>query len=293
MMIAAGSASRTAAAFGIAAAATDALIAEVDITPKPGLVDRVSSGAHRDMDHALFCASAAAIAPFFEMFAEAGTEHGSSSPSALFPRLQAIGREAEAAMFSATGGVNTHKGLIFSLGIASAAAGISVSAGMPTSPESVCQIAAEVSAGVVRRHYAHSLSPDEETYGERIYRLYGISGVRGEAEGGFPHVLRCALPVLRKCSSREQRVRDEVGVAALLELMSVVPDTNVLGRNGPAALALVQRESRIALELGGMFTREGRNFLREMDLRLVARNISPGGSADLLAVALFLHNIAR
>jgi triphosphoribosyl-dephospho-CoA synthase len=303
----------------IASLARSALTAEVMIAPKPGLVDRLGSGAHKDMDLDLFRVSIDAISPWFEDFARAGMDHEGKPLSELFPSLQMIGRAAESAMFAATGGVNTQKGLVFSLGLLCGAAGYlcrrrgyaafdrdrQARDALPSLlPADVCATAAEISAGIVRRCFARPSTPERETYGERIYRLYGLTGARGEAEAGFPHVTSAALPLLRGLllahgapdefpGSLNSHESDAIGVAVLLRLMSVVADTNVLGRLGPAALATVQRESGAALRAGGMFTTAGRRRVLDMANRFATLRISPGGSADLLAVTLFLHNLSN
>jgi triphosphoribosyl-dephospho-CoA synthase len=103
----------------IANTAGAALLAELDTWPKPGLVSHVDQGSHTDMDAGTFQASTAAIVPFFAQLTEAG------AGGADLPALRDIGLAAERAMLSATGGVNTHRGAIFGLGLLCAAAGAS------------------------------------------------------------------------------------------------------------------------------------------------------------------------
>ena len=131
----------------IASLALEALLAEAAATPKPGLVDRVNCGAHADMDFFTFQVSAAAIAPFLSVFVRTGTEH-TGDASALLARLRPVGMEAERAMFVRTGGVNTHKGAIFSFGVLLGAAGLALRRGKKCTAECVLDLVKEICAGV-------------------------------------------------------------------------------------------------------------------------------------------------
>ena len=283
--------------------ARTAVLFEAAAAPKPGLVTPFSNGAHTDMDYFTFLASAAALAPFWERFARLGVsfaarthaEEGSAeSPSpdcpVLLPLLREEGVRAERAMFAATGGVNTHKGLIFSLGVLCAACGMLVSERKHPSPETCAGRAAEIVRGIVERDFADAgkKKPSERTAGERLYLAEGVTGIRGEAERGFPAVVKTALPCLKKLLSGAAALNDALAETLLL-LMTTAEDTNILARGGREGERSVREAARNALVLGGMRAEEGRRAVREMDAVLVARRLSPGGAADLLAVTVFLH----
>jgi triphosphoribosyl-dephospho-CoA synthase len=291
--------------------AHEMLVEEVSVTPKPGLVDRNNPGAHRDMNYGTFVAGARALGPYFTAFARQGAALRGLPPAEIFAEVRPIGVEAEAAMFAATGGVNTHKGLIFSLGILSAAAGALVG-NLPSavsggaiggiSAADLCSFAARMTEGIVRRDLESSVSNASSvskkaarppTKGERLFREYGIPGIRGEAESGFCTVRTLGLPWLRKLMQAHPDRRNDVLLAVLLRLMTGVTDTNVLGRHDFSALEYVQTSAARALFLGGPFTDSGLRFIEKMDREYIERNISPGGSADLLAVTIFLDRLER
>lgn len=275
----------TALAADIAHAAYTALIKEVELTPKPGLVDRFNTGAHRDMDLSTFHASAEAIAPWFSVFFRLGLAE-SALPSAHFlPHLRADGLACESAMFRATGGVNTHKGSIFSLGLLCAAAGRLVGIGVMPDAESMCREVAVLCAGLV----GEELAPQREarTAGELLFQRYRLTGARGEAASGFATVRQHGLVAFQAalaCGGSEE----EALHAALLRLLAYNSDTNLVARGGMAGLDYVQSHARHLLALGAVYPARRMAQMAEFDVALIERNLSPGGSADLLAVTWFL-----
>lgn len=268
--------------------ALTATLLEASAAPKPGLVDPLSRGAHRDMDYSTFLSSAAAIGPWFAEFAKLGRLH-KGEPADLLPALREMGKAAEHDMFEATGGVNTHKGLIFSMGLLCAAAGRLAAAGSTYAPTSCAAGASDIVKGISARDFGGlEATRSERTTGERLYLAYGVRGIRGEAEDGFPSVLVHALPKLRAGLLAGLSMNDAM-IEALLVLFTFVEDTNVLGRAGRDGLAFLRAEAARALGLGGMATHGGRAAARAMDASLTKRNISPGGCADLLALTVFLE----
>ena len=267
-----------------------AVLMEASAHPKPGLVSPLSRGAHSDMDYSTFLSSAAAIGPWFREFARLGRQGGAMADGIL-PDLRRAGISAEGTMFAATGGVNTHKGLIFSLGLLCAASGRLSTAGDVPDAESCASAAASMVRGVSARDFgglgAVGIHEKGRTTGERLYLQYGLRGIRGEAEDGFPSVLGTSLPRLRAGLSAGLSANDAM-IGALLALFTVVEDTNVLGRSGPEGLAFLRSGASRALARGGMASEEGRKEVEALDLALKERNISPGGCADLLAVTVFL-----
>ena len=250
-----------------------ALMTEVCITPKPGLVDRANNGAHKDMNIFTFIDSATALFPYFCDVAEYSQKYEGELED-LLPELAPIGIKAEEAMFRATGGVNTHKGAIFSLGILCAAA---VSKKRPLS---------EACALIAKSRTRGRTNDPVTTNGERIYTQYGISGILGEAAAGFPNVFDVALPVLRKQVEAGSSL-EEAGVAALLHLIASVDDTNIIARRGIDGLRQIQKEVGDKIS---SFTNPNQYiaYAEELDERFIGQNISPGGCADLLAAGLFV-----
>lgn len=258
----------------IGSLALRALLYEVSISPKPGLVDRFDRGAHSDMDFYTFLDSAAALQGCFFDCARLGAESEAPEGS-LLEALRPLGIAAEERMMKATGGVNTHRGLIFSLGILCAAAGRLGGAGKACE---VCALAARIAAPALDD------GPGEKpSHGELVRRRHGDLGVRGEAAAGFPAALHVALPALRAGAARGLD-RDQAGLRALLHLMAQVRDTNVLHRGGEAGLRFM-REGAAAL----LAQDAPRQALLDFGRQMTSRGLSPGGCADLLCVALFLQ----
>ena len=235
--------------------AENALLAEVHFTPKPGLVDEANNGAHRDMDVPLFERSAHALRPCFEEFVRLGIQ--GASPAAL----QQAGVRAEQAMFAATGGVNTHKGAIYSGALLLHAAGRLLSG---EEEGNLCEFAAQTAAAI---------PAPTGTHGAAVRAQCG--GIRTEAVSGYP----TAQAVLRQ-------LRQSGPLDALLLSMSRLDDSTLWHRGGSEGAQLVR--SRAADILAAPASeREART--RRLDAELIERNLSPGGSADLLAMAFFLE----
>jgi triphosphoribosyl-dephospho-CoA synthase len=259
----------------LASLAREALIAEAELTPKPGLVDRRGSGAHHDLSLALMMRSANAIEPYFG--AMASCSQGQIIDCNLRSQLAAIGRNAERAMYQATQGSNSHKGAIWILGL--------LVAGAIRAPgENAREIVA--AAGAIAR-LPDRAQPKLLTHGDIVRNRYGAGGARMEASTNFPHVIKCGLPMLR--AQRARKYPEEIcRLEALLSLMAELDDTCVLYRGGVEALSLVKAGAQAVLDAGGHSNADGRQRLRALDRELLARHVSPGGSADLLAATIFL-----
>ncbi len=274
--------------------ALEAMLMEAACTPAPGLVDRFNSGAHRDMDFFTFIQSSSAVSSAMYRCALAGWRHEGELPE-LLPLLRRIGIDAEESMLNATRGVNTQKGLIFLLGIiAAATAAVLHRQSKFTGPETILQAAAEICRGIVDRELGglqHRKTGRKLTAGERFYLEHGITGIRGEIETGLSIVTKMGLPRLRQALDSGLPLNDAL-VHALVGLMTEAQDTTILNRHDLATLAEVQATACSIMEDGGMMTRIGRARIHELDeLYSKHKNISPGGSADLLAVTYFLHKI--
>ena len=269
--------------------ALEAMLVEVSVTPKPGLVDRNNSGAHSDMGFFTFLKSAAGLRSCFEEFSEAGHAGGTKnfSPDKIFPYIRKIGIEAEKIMFDSTNGINTHKGEIFSLGVLSASAGYLAGMKQNINPEDVMKTAGMMCKGLCERDFAEAKtkSPEQLTKGERIYIEHGITGIRGEAESGYPVVRDYALPALRKYIADGLCLNDSL-VMTLIHIMAHNDDTNIIARHDLSVCEEVKERSRdIIMNHGGI------DEIRRLDDEFIKRNISPSGSADLLAVTYFLFTL--
>ncbi|WP_075182176.1 triphosphoribosyl-dephospho-CoA synthase [Pantoea sp. 1.19] len=256
--------------------AREALIAEVWLTPKPGLVDGRGSGAHADMTLALMVRSARALEPTFYALALAGWQR--HADVALRSEVGRLGRAGEQTMLAATGGVNTHRGAIWALGLLVTALAMQ---GEQAEPERTVFLAAALA------RLTDPAAPRGFSHGLRASRRFRLPGAREEAQRGFPHVMQHALPQMRRthlAGGDAQAVR----LDGLLAIMSHLSDTCVLSRGGLPALAAMQSGAQRVLALGGYGTPAGRLALASLDRQLLKRGVSPGGAADLLAAALLL-----
>lgn len=269
--------------------AVAALVEEAMLTPKPALVDRRGSGAHRDLDLERMLRSARALRPTFTALAQAARHMPVSQ--ALRERLAAIGRAGESAMMAATGGSNAHRGAIWILGLLVAGAALeqaSDSGDAATLAARICDLAARIARHADR----HAPPASAESNGVRVARRYRVGGAREQACNGFPHALQVGLPTLRAARARgadETHAR----LDALLAIMASLDDTCLLHRGGRRALTVAQHGAQAVLGAGGSATDEGYAALLALDARLVELNASPGGSADLLAATLFLDTLSR
>ncbi|MBZ8132409.1 triphosphoribosyl-dephospho-CoA synthase MdcB [Afifella sp. IM 167] len=264
---------------------------EVAAHPKPGLVTPRSNGSHRDMDIRTFMVSSAAIAPCFYECADAGLRHDGPL-AALLPAVRAIGCRYEGLLLSATGGVNTQRGFLFSAGILSAAAGHLGRDGDGFDTGSLFATAALMSEGLCARELTGAAGREPHTAGEWLFRRYRVLGIRGEVEAGFPTVAVAGLPAFEAALEKGAPLHTAL-IHTLIALMAVAEDTTVLWRGGPKALDFVRNRAREVLRLGGALTAEGMAAIRRLDADCIARNLSPGGSADLLAVTYGVDALQR
>ena len=262
--------------------AVRSLLYEACTTPKPGLVDRLNSGSHRDMDIFTFQASAAALWPFFARCVRLGRQTGGLAPEQTLSRLRPVGKAAELDMLRATGGVNTHRGAIFSLGLVCGALGR-----LPREawrePDRLLEQCAAMARGLTGELGTGT------TAGQRLYRQSGITGIRGQAEAGFPAVKNGGLPKLTAGVALGMTL-EEAGRAALLAILSQTQDTNLIARSD-VKTAQALREAVAAL-----LAREpwpDAACLLELDRQFREKNLSPGGSADLLALSYLLYFLSQ
>lgn len=273
----------------IASLAVEGMLYEVSATPKPGLVDRSNSGAHKDMDYFTFLSSAAALHDAFDVFVRTGWQYRNSSLGNLLEALREAGKKAEFQMFSFTHGVNTHKGMIFTLGILCGCAGWLLGK-KPLTFEHLSACSAEMCKGICENDYAGLEKKEHLTKGERMYLEYGCTGVRGEVENGYPTIRNYSLPYYTELKETGVSNNDAL-VQTLLYLIAETCDTNILSRHDKAMLEHCQVYAKKVLNLGGIFTDKGKQELLKMDEDFIENYASPGGCADLLAVTHFVYSL--
>ena len=268
---------------------TQALLDEVYATPKPGLVDRRNDGSHSDMTVATFEKSAAALAPYWRQCVTIGIATRNDPPQTTFALLRGAGLDAEKTMLSATGGVNTHKGAVFTLGAVCGAIGRLWQAAAPCREEkAILKECAAMTADAVAADLAAVTAENAKTAGERLYVQYGVRGIRGQVAEGLPAVADTALPMLRRCLT-EGFSRNDSGVYALLALVAHGSDTNMMARGGAAAAREAAAQARDLLSAG----LPAMEAVEALDDAFIAKRLSPGGCADLLAAAYFLESWGR
>lgn len=255
-----------------------ALYTEIALYPKPGLVSPVDSGAHDDMDFRLFMRSLFALRGYFVRIADEG------AAEADFPVLRRLGIAAEHRMLAATGGINTHRGAIFSLGLLTAAAGWLGRRGQTTRSGAIGRAVLQAWG---RDILAASCS--RGSHGERAVCRYGVRGARQEAADGFPLLFTVALPALRAALSKGDA--DAALIETLFVLIARLDDTNLLHRGGLDGLAFARREAGAFLDAGSVGRSDWRDRAIGIHRAFVARRLSPGGAADMLAATWFVHRL--
>lgn len=262
----------------LADAAVDALVEELELYPKPGLVSRHDSGSHTDMDHAIMRKSAASLHEFFTEI--------ENNPGDFEDCLKPIGMRAERQMLHVTGGINTHRGAIFLLGLLIAAAS-------RTSERNPAAIRESLFA-----HYGQALRGHDKameranTHGARARKVHGSSGARGEASRGFPIIFEVALPNFRRlCADGD--CRQAASLETLMLLISRVDDSNLVHRGGASGASQARKAALRFLGDGGVRNPAWFQNLQFLHSGFVSDRLSPGGCADLLAAVFFLDRVAR
>lgn len=268
-----------------AAKACRALLYEVCTSPKPGLVDRFNTGSHKDMDIFTFITSTCTLSEYFEICTCIGMDTSNLSPKETFAKLRAAGRKAEADMFAATNHVNTHKGAIFSIGILCGAIGRLLFSDTANNPESILKECAAMTKDLVSNDFATLKEREAVTVGEKLYISHGITGIRGQIEEGIPVVLNHGLPVLKEGLLKGLSIND-AGCCALLSIMVNSIDTNIIARSNIEIWKKTISELKKVIEVNPY---PSISFIEQLDREFIASNLSPGGSADLLAITYFLY----
>ncbi|MDR2005929.1 MAG: triphosphoribosyl-dephospho-CoA synthase [Acidaminococcales bacterium] len=266
---------------------TQAIFLEVSVHPKPGLVTRFGNGAHRDMSILTFAMSSAVLSKSFYDLLAMGAAHEGALPQ-LFAKARRYGELSERELLESTKNVNTQRGILFSGGILSLAAGVMLKDNITASVENICQSVRALTAGLVERELCCLAAKRRLTVGELLFKKHKITGIRGEVEKGFPSVAATGLPALREAFGRGADLNDALA-HTLLALMTVVEDSNVVWRSGYGKLPYVQAAASSILEAGSVFTGCGRSLLDRTAAKFAKDRISPGGSADLLAITVALY----
>lgn len=261
--------------------AVGGLYAELALYPKPGLVSLVDNGSHTDMNALTFMRSMFALRHYFIRICEAGTRN------APFNTLKRLGIDAERRMMKATGGINTHRGAIFSIGMLCAAIGRAHAQGIAMTPDSL-RATLLIHWGEALGDHSYAVSADSN--GQRAAALHGASGAREEGALGFPSIFELGLPALRRTLAAGRSMR-HARVDALFALMAHISDTNVFHRGGAQGACMVRHHASAFLERGGTAAPDWESQALACHRLFVEHKLSPGGAADLLAACCLIHAV--
>ncbi|MGP4119941.1 triphosphoribosyl-dephospho-CoA synthase MdcB [Psychrobacter aquimaris] len=264
----------------IDALACEALYDELSLENKPGLVCPSSNGSHTDMNHQTFIDSITSLQGYFATLSQFGYDH---SP---FDDIKNQGIYQEAKMRQATHNINTHKGAIFNLGFVCAAIGRCIQTGIALTAHNIC-------AQLVERWQVDlntRLTRDPNSHGQKIFKQYGITGAIEMVANGFEIIQAQVLPCLYETMYRTQDF-EKSSMQTLMLLISVLSDTNIVWRGGIEDLKMAQHLATQFLQAGGVYQRDWRQQVNHINQYFVQHNLSPGGSADLLAVTIFLYKV--
>lgn len=261
--------------------AIQALIYEVSCYPSPGLVSPISTGAHKDMNFFTFIDSTSVLSKYFMLFVQEG--FSDDGYKEIFERIRVIGIEAEKNMFIKTNGVNTHKGMLFLIGVICAAIGKIIKQKKDFSQ--IKHVVKEMAKGIVDKELGNLKNKNELSHGEKLYIKYNTEGIRGEVERGLPTVFDFSLHVYKQ--NKDLNINDRL-VHTLIGIMQICDDSTIIHRHSIEVLNEVKERAREIISIGGMKNEKGRKIISDLCEEFTQRNISPGGSADLLGVTVFL-----
>ncbi len=270
----------------IARCAVRALHAEVTLEPKPGLVSLRDNGSHTDMTAATFVKSLFALRHYFGHMARAG------ALAHPFEFLQALGLGAEERMLSATGGVNTHRGAVFALGLLCAAAGRLAAQGEAFSAQGLRDSLMAHWGQALRWRAKSAAQAPPLSNGQRAARRFGMRSAGDEAALGFPTLLEVTLPALQAALHAGHAPR-AARVQAFFATMAVLDDTNTAHRGGWAGVQFVKASAQAFLDAGGVGQVDWVLQARAIHADFVERRLSPGGAADLLAAACWIQQLQQ
>ena len=268
--------------FLIANLATRAILYEVSCFPSPGLVSPISNGAHDDMDYFTFLDSTTSLVKFFILFSEAG--FSDRRPHDIFKIIRRIGIEAEQDMFEITNGVNTHKGMIFLMGIACTATAKAIYDKLDF--VELPNLIKEMTAGIIQQDLKQLTQQNVASNGEKLFINLGLTGIRGEVESGMPTVFDLGLPFYKQHKGLSKNTRL---LQTLFKIMTECEDTTIVHRHSIERLQDVKQQAKKILEFDGVKSSTGMTMINELGEQFIKENISPGGAADLLAVTVFFN----
>ena len=263
-----------------------AILFEVCTHPKPGLVTRFSKGAHCDMNVFTFMSSSVVLIRAFKEFANYGYEYDDSL-SKLLPQLRELGIEYEKQILTATGNINTQRGILFAGGVLAAATGNYLREHQQVNSNEVFSRIRLICKGLVEREL-ETCEKTKFTAGELLYKKYGITGIRGEVQEGFKSVKNKGLPALKEALANGANINNSL-VHTLLSLLTETEDSNILWRTDKQILDKVQKQATKALELGSIFSQSGQDYIEFLERDFIKQRISPGGTADLLSITLAMY----
>ena len=266
----------------IGRAATLALHDELSLAPKPGLVTLVDNGSHDDMDAHSFMRSLFALRRYFGDITRAGML------DAPFHVLKQLGIDAEARMLRATGGINTHRGAIFCLGMLCAAIGRCQARGEALTQARIGELLRACWGQALGVHSV--INGEPVSHGARAVLRYAASGAREEGALGFPSVFDVGLPALRRALAAGRGLR-EARIDALFALMAHISDTNVYHRGGVEGALTVRRQARAFIARGATAAPDWEARALASHRTFVAARLSPGGAADLLGAVCLVHAV--
>ncbi|WP_431801044.1 triphosphoribosyl-dephospho-CoA synthase [Halobacillus andaensis] len=257
-----------------------ALINEVELAPKPGLVDPNDRGSHQDMNFELMVQSARSLQETFKLIAEVSYRQEPSQQ--LREEIASIGRAGEKKMMQVTGGINTHKGAIWVLGLLTSAAAVNP-------PGEGTKRLVQTASRIARfpDHYAPSIP----THGSTLHEKLGVKGARGEAEAGYPNLIEIALPALDH-SRRKGISERQVKLDTLVALIACLEDTCIIHRGGLLVLELVGKSCSYLTMRRRLYSGRMEEAGRIKSIIFKIPRL-PGGSADLLAAALYLDQLKK
>lgn len=271
-----------------------ALFYEVNTSLKPGLVDRLHNGSHKDMGLSTFINSAYSLSDYFCQCVKEGIscDYSKKDLPLLFQKLRSVGKQAEKTMLFATQGINTHKGIIFSGGILCGAIGYYISTNSrDISSENFLSSLSEICRYMLPallNDYLTLTQNTAKTNGEKLYLEYKITGIRGEAKEGFPHLFNTGFPLFQAVL-KEDFTLWQAGLITLLHYIAYTEDTNLIIRSDYQLACKIQKD--LQKFLSHATYEEQLSILPKLDDFFVFQNISPGGSADMLALTYFLYFI--
>lgn len=260
--------------------AKKAMKKEVDLTPKPGLVDKNDNGSHKDMDIHLFYKSIDAISSYFEKFLYIGF-----CENDIFLSLRKVGQECEKSMFDVTKGVNVHKGLIFSYAVILGALGYLIKNNQKINTHNLQITIQSICKDLVRNDLE---AKEVKSAGHKYYKVSKNGGIRSEAQSGYETLFSKSLPFFIN-----YKIKYNQTIAlkyTLLYLISTLQDTTIFNRGGLEAMAFVQKEAKKALHVK---PKELDDIMIKLNHIFIQKNLSPGGSADMLALTWFISKIIK